>query len=428
MELANTPARPRIFPFSGDLLELQENKTAERLRCDDEQACMTVHALDWRQGVLVLAAVPLVYYTLAILAALRFFRRGRAPEFPAYTPPVSLLKPVRGLDFGSYENFASFCRLDYPAYEILFAVNDDHDPAVRVIQQIIADFPQRGVRLLTGAEQLGTNRKVNKLARLAREAQHDVLVLTDGDVRVGSNFLHEVVAPLANRKTGAVTAFYRAIAEPNFWAEIEAVGASSDFFAGVLMAGWTEGIRFALGASVATTKEWLSKIGGFEAIADTLADDYELGHRIAKVGGEVILSREPVWTMYPAQSLRGFWNHQVRWARTIRLCRPFSYVGLLFTQGLPWVLLAALLAPAAWISGAYLCAYLILRFGMAWTVGVWGVKDDVLRNKLWLVPLRDAMYFVVWLASFGSNQIQWGSTEYIVRKGKMMRIAETQEK
>jgi ceramide glucosyltransferase len=376
---------------------------------------------------MLLAAAPLVYYALATLAALRFFRRERARQYPGFTPPVSLLKPVRGLDFGSYENFASFCRLDYPAYEILFAVNDDRDPAVSVIQRIIADFPQRGIRLLVGAEQLGTNRKVNKLARLTREAQHDVLVLTDGDVRVGPNYLREVVAPLANRMTGAVTSFYRAIAERNLWAEIEAAGASSDFFAGVLMAGWTEGIRFALGASIATNKEWLSKIGGFEAIADTLADDYELGNRIAKAGGAVILSHEPVWTMYPAQSFRGFWNHQVRWARTIRLCRPLSYIGLLLTQGLPWVLLAAVLAPAAWIAGAYLFAYLILRFAMAWTVGVWGVGDEVLRRKLWLVPWRDAIHFIVWLASFGSNHIQWGSTVYVIRKGRMIRVREMHE-
>lgn len=377
---------------------------------------------------MLLAASPLVYYALATLAALRFFRLRRSLQYPGFTPPVSLLKPVRGLDFGSYENFASFCRLDYPAYEIVFAVNDEEDPAVPVIQRIIADFPQRGIRLLLGAEQLGTNRKVNKLARLTREAQHDVLVLTDGDVRVGANYLREVVAPLANRMTGAVTSFYRAIAERNLWAEIEAVGSSSDFFAGVLMAGWTEGIRFALGASIATTKEWLSKMGGFEAIADTLADDYELGYRIAKAGGAVILSHEPVWTMYPAQSFRGFWNHQVRWARTIRLCRPLSYIGLLFTQGLPWVLLAALVAPAAWIAGAYLFAYLILRFAMAWTVGIWGVRDEGLRRKLWLVPLRDAIHFIVWLASFGSNHLQWDGTEYVIRKGKMIRVGETHKK
>jgi ceramide glucosyltransferase len=385
---------------------------------------MTVHFAIWREAVLLLAAAPLVYYVLATSAAVRFFRRERARELPDYTPPVSLLKPVRGLDFASYENFASFCRLEYPAYEILFAVNEERDPAVPVIQRIIAEFPERRIRLLVGAEQLGTNRKVNKLARLAGEAQHDVLVLTDGDVRVGPGYLREVVAPLAEPQTGAVTSFYRAIAQKNLWAELEAVGAASDFFAGVLMAGWTEGISFGLGASIATTKTWLGKMGGFEAIANTLADDYELGHRIREAGGEVRLSREAVWTMYPAQTFRGFWNHQVRWTRTIRLCRPWSFVGLLFTQGLPWVLLAALISPVNWIAAVYVSAYLVLRFVMAWTVGVWGVRDEVLRQKLWLAPLRDALYFVIWLASFASNHVTWGNTEYLIRKGQMVRVAE----
>lgn len=373
--------------------------------------------------MLVLAAVPFVYYALATVAALLFFRREWARALPNYTPFVSVLKPVRGVDFGSYENFASFCRQEYPDYEILFAVNDDGDPAVPVILRIIGDFPGRKIRLLVGAEHLGANRKVNKLARLAREAQHDLLVLTDGDVRVGPNFLRQVVAPLADRHAGAVTCFYRGVAEKNLGAEIEAIGATSDFFAGVLMAEWTEGITFALGASIATTKEWLGKMGGFEAIADTLADDYELGNRIAKAGGEVVLSHEAVWTMYPAQTFRSFWDHQVRWARTVRLCRPLSYLGLLFTQGLPWVVLAAFVAPATWISVGYLLAYLLLRFAMAWTIGIWGVRDEVLRRKLWLVPLRDAIHFVIWLASFGSNHIRWGSVEYVIRKGRMVPIS-----
>ena len=377
----------------------------------------------WSDAVLLLAAAPLVYYLLATLAAWRFFKRERARVLPDFTPPVSILKPVRGVDFGSYDNFASFCRQDYPDYEILFAVNDDTDLSVPVIRQVIADFPERSVRLLVGAEYLGANRKVNKLARLAREAQNEVLVLTDGDVRVGPHFLREVVAPLAEHKIGAVTCFYRGIAENNFGAEIEAVGASSDFFAGVLMAEWMEGITFALGASVSTTKEWLRKMGGFEAIAGTLADDYELGNRIAKAGGEVVLSREAVWTMYPAQTLRSFWDHQVRWARTVRLCRPMSYVGLLFTQGLPWALLAALVAPTKWIAGVYPLAYLVLRFAMAWTVGIWGVGDEVLRRKIWLVPLRDVIHFAVWLTSFGSNHIRWGNVEYAIRQGQMVPIA-----
>src|SRR6267143_6107544 len=384
---------------------------------------MMAHSAMWRDAVLLLAFAPLGYYALATLAALRFFGRERARQLPNYTPPVSVLKPVLGVDFGSHENFASFCRQEYQDYEVLFAVHDDKDAAVPMVRRIIAEFPERKIHLLVGAEHFGANRKVNKLARLAREAQNEVLALTDGDVRVGPHYLHEVVAPLADRKTGAVTSFYRGIAENNVGAEIEAVGASSDFFAGVLMAGWTEGITFALGASIATTKEWLGKIGGFEAMADALADDYELGNRIAKAGGEVVLSPEAVWTMYPAQTLRSFWDHQVRWARTVRLCRPWSYVGLLFTQGLPWALLATLVAPVKWIATGYVLAYLILRLAMAWTVGVWGVGDELLRRKIWLVPLRDAIHFVVWFASFGSNRIRWANVEYAIRQGRMVPVA-----
>lgn len=374
----------------------------------------------WRDAVLLLAAVPLAYYVAATVAALRFFRRERAKDLADFTPPVSLLKPLRGVDFGSYENFASFCEQNYPDYEILFGVNDAADPAVPLIRRVIAEFPDKNIRLHIGSEEPGANRKVAKLVSLAREARHEILVLSDGDVRVGPNYLREVVAPLAGEKTGAVTSFYRGIAEKNLGAELEAIGASSDFFSGVLMADWMEGITFALGASIVTTKTWLAKIGGFEGFADMLADDYELGNRIAKAGGKVLLSREAVWTMYPAQTARGFWEHQVRWARTVRVCRPASYFGLIFTQGLPWALLAALVAPAKWIGAAYLLTYLVLRLVMAWSVGVWGVGDEILRRKLWLVPLRDAIHFVVWLASFASNRITWGGIEYVMRDRKMV--------
>jgi ceramide glucosyltransferase len=376
----------------------------------------------WKDAVLLVAAAPLAYYVTAIIAALRFFRseRSRTRTLPPYAPPVSLLKPVKGVDFASYENFSSFCRQDYPDYEILFAANDGNDLAVPLIQRLAAEFPRRGIRLITGAAQVGANRKVNNLIGLAREARHEILVLTDGDVRVRPNYLLEVIAPFADTTTGAVTSFYRGIAEKSLGAELEAIGASSDFFAGVLVAKWMEGMKFALGASIVTTRQWVAKIGGFEAIANMHSDDYELGRRIEKAGGQVLLSREPVWTMYPAQTARGFWNHQVRWARTVRLCRPISYLGLIFTQGLPWVLLAAAIAPAKWIAAAYLLSYLVLRLAMAWTVGVWGVGDEVLRRKLWLVPLRDAIYFAVWLASFASNRIHWSGEDFTMEKGQMV--------
>jgi ceramide glucosyltransferase len=381
----------------------------------------------WVVAVLVIATFPLIYYLLAIFAALAFSRKANAPAPPtpaqAFEPPVSILKPVHGIDFASYENYASFCTQDYPEYEILFAVNEESDPAVAVVTRLIADYPQRHITLLIGAEHLGANQKVNNLARLTREARHEILALTDGDVRVGPQYLRNVVAPLQDGHVGAVTSFYRGIAQSNLYAELEAVGASSDFFAGVLMAAWTEGVKFALGASIATTKTWMQKIGGFESIAAFLADDYEIGRRVTQSGGRVVLSHETVSTMYPAQTPKNFWQHQLRWARTVRLCRPASYAALLFTQGLPWAVAAALLAPTRCISASYLLIYLALRLATAWFVGVSVVGDEVLRRRLWLVPWWDAIHFVVWAASFASNHVVWGNVEYVIVRGRMKPVA-----
>ena len=377
----------------------------------------------WRAALLLIAIAPLAYYLVAIFAAVQFFRKGKEQPWPEFQPPVSILKPVCGTDFGSYENFASFCRQNYENYEILFCVNEMSDPAVPIIQRVVAEFPERHIRILSGAAQLGSNRKVNNLTLLTEEAQNEYLVQSDGDVRVGPDYLRKVLAPFANPAVGVVSCFYRGIAQADLCAELEAVGAASDFFAGALVADWMEGVAFALGASVATTKSWLGKIGGYEALASTLADDYEIGNRVHKAGGKVLLSGEMVWTMYPALNFREFWEHQVRWTRTVRLVRPASFFGLILTHGLPWAIAAALLAPSAWVGAAYLLGYLALRLLMAWVVGVWGVGDDVLRKRLWLVPLRDVIHFAVWLAAFTSNRVKWGETEYEVRNGEMTPLS-----
>jgi ceramide glucosyltransferase len=381
----------------------------------------------WVVAILVVATFPPIYYLLAIFAALFFSRKPKTqappPPMPTFEPPVSILKPVHGVDFGSYENYASFCRQEYPEYEILFAVNEETDPAAAVVMRLIADYPQCHISLFIGGEHFGANQKVNSLARLTREAKHEVLALSDGDIRVGPKYLRNVVAPLRDENVGAVTSFYRGIAQNNLYAELEAVGASSDFFAGVLMAAWTEGVKFTLGASVATTKTWMRKIGGFESIAAFLADDYEIGRRVTKSGGRVVLSHETVSTMYPAQTPKNFWQHQLRWARTVRLCRPASYAALLFTQGLPWTIAAALLAPTRWIAPSYLLAYLVLRLATAWFVGVSVIGDEVLRRRLWLVPVWDAIHFVVWAASFASDHVVWGNVEYVIDHGRMKPAA-----
>jgi len=375
----------------------------------------------WRELVLVVACVPLLYYVLATLAAVRFFSRQRAKPLGPYTPPLSVLKPVHGVDFASYENFQSFCLQDYPEYEILFCVNDLEDKAVPLIRRLIVEFPKRSIRLFSNAPQVGSNRKVNNLVLLAREAKHELLVQSDGDVRVGPNYLRAMAAPFERSETGVESCFYRGVAQANIWAEIEALGVATDFSAGVLVAVWMEGATFALGASVATTKTWLAKVGGYEALANVLADDYEIGNRIHKAGGRVNMSREAVATTYPAVTFGKFWEHQARWARTVRSCRPASYVGLLFTHGLPWALARALVSGSISGAAAFLGSYLVLRLVLAWTVGAWGLRDETTRRKLWLVPLRDAIHFAVWLASFFSRRITWGESEFrLTESGEMV--------
>jgi ceramide glucosyltransferase len=384
---------------------------------------MTHSIAIWRGVILLLAIVPLAYYAVAILAAVRFFGRERGKRLANFAPPISILKPVRGVDFASYENFSSFYRQNYGEYEILFCVNEMSDPAVPVIQRVMAEFPQRSTRILSNAPLLGANRKVNNLALMTKEARYEFLVQSDSDVRVGPNYLQEVVAPFADPAVGVVSCFYRGVAQPNLPAQLEAIGAASDFFAGAMVADWMEGVTFALGASVATCKKWLEKIGGYEGFADYLADDYEIGNRVHRAGGKVLLSRETVCTMYPALTWREFWEHQTRWARTVRLVRPVSFFGLIVTHGLPWVVAAALVARSWEIAGVYLAAYLALRLTLAWVAGVWGVGDEVLRKRWWLVPVRDAVHFFVWLAGFTSDRVNWGGTEYEVNEGKMSRVS-----
>jgi len=380
-------------------------------------ASVAAHYFVW-----VMFFCSLGFYVAAIFAALRFSRRQKEKAPLNFAPFVSVLKPVYGIDFGSKENFESFCAQNYSNYEILFAVNDEFDPAVPLIRKLIAAHPERKIRLVTGAPFLGENRKVNNLALMVREANHEILSITDGDVRVGPDYLRNVVAPFADNKTGAVTSLYRGIAQRSFFGELEALGAASDFAAGVLVAERMEGLNFALGASIVTTKSWLQRIGGFEPIAHLLADDYELGNRIAEAGGEVVLSKEVVATMYPMQTLRGFCDHQLRWARTVRLCRPLSYLGLIFTHGLPWAIFVAFFSPTKAIAVACLATYLVLRISVALSSGVGVLQDETVRRRWWLIPVRDAVHFLIWLASFASNRVTWGDAEFTMKKGQMVPV------
>ena len=386
---------------------------------------MTVQLLRW--ALLLAALLPFAYYVLATHCGWEYFRKQRRlpPLDPSFAPPASILKPVRGLDREAYENFASFCRLDYPEYEVLFAVSDVDDPVIPVIEKLQRDFPGRAIRLLVGTTQLGTNRKVNNLCRLVQEARHDLLVINDSDVRVDRDYLRGVAAPFANPNVGVVTTFFRGMTPGGVAAELEALVLSTETVPNALVARKMDGkTQFAFGWTMATTKRRLAAIGGFEAMVNYHSDDFELGNRIAAHGFCIELMKEPVWMVFPRETMGEYLRHEMRWSIGLRHVRPTGYVGLALTFGLPWAVLAAAVAPSTGIAVAYLLAYLVLRLGQVWMVGVWGLDDPVTRKSLWLVPLRDAVSFAVWVAGFFSDRITWRGLEFRVKEGLLVSVTD----
>jgi ceramide glucosyltransferase len=372
---------------------------------------------------LALAAAPVIYYFIAIVAARKFFSAPAKSSQPLdFFPPVSILKPIRGLDRETYENFSSFCRQDYPEFEILFCVSDDTDPAVPVIKKIIADFPGRSIRLLAGAPEIGVSDKVNKLCRMAREARHEVVIVSDSDVRVEPGFLRAVAGLFQDPKVGGVTCLYRGLTDGGFAADLEALGNSSDFAPGVLVARLFGGLDFMLGAVMATTKKHLTEIGGFEALADYFCDDYELGNRIAARGHRVELSRFPVDIVYPHETMGDAFRHQLRWNLSIRYSRPWGHAGLIFSNWVPWaVVVGALVSWKA--AAAYGGIALLIRMAMATSTGFAGMRDRLVLRKLWLLPVRDVFAFVVWMASFFAQRIHWRGRLFRVRDKKLVPVA-----
>ncbi len=381
----------------------------------------------------MLALAPFAYYLLAIFASLQFFHaaKSRAETESATSsdaeaeslPPISILKPIRGLDRETYENYASFCTQDYPEFELLFGVSDASDPAIPEIEQLIRDFPARSIRLLIGSDPLGVNDKVNKLCRMTREARHEIILVSDSDVRVEPGFMRAVAAPFRDPSVGGVTCLYRGLAGISVPAILEALGNTGDFAPGVLVARLFGGLNFMLGAVMVTTKTQLAAIGGFESLVDYFCDDYELGNRIAAGGKRVVLSGFPVSIVYPRETLGEAFRHQLRWNLSIRHSRPWGHFGLLFSQGLPWAVLGAAIAPSRAIAGGYLGAYLVLRCALAYVTGAWGMQDETMRERWRLLPLRDLFAFAVWVVSFFPQRIHWRGREFYVREKRLVPAA-----
>src|SRR5271168_3519285 len=317
--------------------------------------------------ILGMAVIPLIYYSLVLFSAWQFFRSSRKTSpAPLYTPPVSNLKPIRGLDPDAYENFASFCRQDYPEYEIVFCVGDASEPALPTIQRLIRDFPECQIRVLIGSGRVATNDKVAKLARLTAEAKYETVVMSDSDVRVQPDYLRTIVAPLADPKVGAVTCFYVPVPseEKTFVQRVQSVGMLSDFYAGILVARQLDGVKFALGPTIATTRCRLTGFGGYAAIENRPADDLLVGRLIADQGYEVELLAYPVATVADYHSLRELIHKRLRWIVVMRHMRPWGHLGLLLTQGLPWSLAAIAIHPTVEVAVGYLGVYLALRMAI----------------------------------------------------------------
>ena len=381
----------------------------------------------------MLALLPFAYYVLSLYCVIAHFRGVRkvSAEKPSFMPPASIVKPVRGLDHEAYENFASFCRLDYPVYEVVFAVSDMSDPVIPVIEKLCSEFPAVSIRLITNVPRVGTSDKVNNLCQLAQSAKYDLLVMSDSDVRVEADYLKQVTAPFADPKVGAVTAFYKSQTSGSLASHLDALGMYMDSAPAALVAKKVEGrLGFAFGWTMATTKKHLAQIGGWEAIVNHHSEDFELGKRIALCGHQVVLMAKPVSMVFPKETFAEYFHRELRWSIALKSARPSGYWGLLFTHGLPWALVGAaagLLIRSPLIAASYLVAYLFLRVAMTWLTGTWGLGDRKLYKVMWLVPVRDTISFVVWVVGFFAEKIVWRGLEYRLHEGQLIPILSTGE-
>jgi ceramide glucosyltransferase len=373
--------------------------------------------------ILCVAAIPAIYYFLALYSTLQFFStaRNRSEHAGEFAPPVSCLKPVRGLDVEAYENFASFCRQDYPQYEIVFCV-DENDPAVAVVKKLIRDFPGRSIRVLYGSGRAAINDKVARLVRLVDEARYDLLVIADADVRVQPSYLRAVVEPFRDPKVGGATCLYVSTKETTFIQKLHAIGMSSDFFAGIMVAWKLDGVKFTFGQTIVATRQSLASFGGYQVIENRPADDLLVGRLIAGQGYEVKLLAHTVEAVADFESLGDLLYKRVRWMTVMRGMRPWGHFGLIFTWGLPWALVAIAVHPRAAIMAAYLGTYLALRVAMTWLIGVRGMKEKGLWTKMPLIPLWDATAFLIWLVSFGRRTIRWRGIDYYIHKGTLVPV------
>jgi len=387
-----------------------------------------------------MAVAGMGYFLAALVAARIFLRNRRAAQrrqsnAANFAPGVSILKSLKGLDPGMIDAFRSHCRQNYAGdYELLFGVVSLADPAAAAVEQLRREYPERSIRLIECPRQLGTNGKVSTLVQLAAHARSDFLLINDSDITVSPRYLERVMACFAPeaapaaakanafppRPVGLVTALYRGRAHGTPFSHLEALGIATDFMPAVLLARMIEGgLHYGLGSTLAVRREALDKIGGLLPLVDHLADDYELGARVDQAGYRVELCAEVVETGVPAYGWRGFADHQLRWARTVRDARPAGYAGLVFTHGLGWAVLNVLASGLSPLSLWLLALSFFLRLSVAMTVGAEVLADRQVLATLWLLPLRDLVAMGLWAAGFAGNTIVWRDERFVLHGGKL---------
>jgi ceramide glucosyltransferase len=362
----------------------------------------------------------LAYYFVCLWSAASFQKAELSSK--SFRPRVSILKPLKGTDPDMYESFRSHCVQEYSEYEIIFGLNDPVDPAIELVERLKKEFPQHQIRLIFCPEILGTNTKVSNLAQMLRQARYDHIIVNDSDIRVPANYLSGVLTPLANPDIGLVTCLYRGIANHTLGSQLESLGISTDFAPGVLVARQLEGIRFGLGSTLVFRRRDLDSIGGFQSVVDYLADDYQLGNRIVQQGLKGQLSETIVETFLPEYSFADFLSHQIRWGRTVRDSRLGGYIGLIFTFGIPWALLAIIFSRGTLWSWGLLALTFAVRAWVALRVGKSVLQDPQVVRFLYLLPLRDILAALIWIMSFTGHTIDWRGDKFYLRRGKLEPI------
>jgi ceramide glucosyltransferase len=366
-------------------------------------------------AVLLFILCGSIAYSLLSMVAAHRYLSVRPPDFRS-GEPISILKPLAGLDLGLESNLRTFFQQDYPSFEILFAVKDASDPAVQVVEKLQRDYAAIPSRLLITGESPYSNAKVYSLERMLAAAANDLVVMSDSDIRVTPNFLRTVSAEfqdpelrdtdLANVKIGLATCPYRAVPGASFWSRLEATGMNTDFWGSALVARMLEGMRFAVGPTIVTRRRVLESIGGFSRLKDYLAEDFVLGKFASDAGHGVILSSYIVEHHIGSTTLSQNIAHRLRWTRSTRRSRPAGYIGQLFTMPLPLALLVWLVSPAWW---PIVLLALAARAAAAYTISARVLRDRI--NWL-LLPVEDLIGFFFWIAGFFGNTISWRGRRY----------------